>query len=178
MSVRERISIGLAVLGTVLLLVLGGYWSRRHPHAAGKRMPWMEPLVERDLDAIAADTLRLLVLEDPLTWEQRPRAETGLEFELIERFAREKGLLLHTVPVIHRDSLFLWLQQGRGDIIAAQLSPRKEEKAWVHFTPSYRSVRPLVVRLRPDPLREPPGGAVVDAPLDSAVVSPWSPVAD
>jgi membrane-bound lytic murein transglycosylase F len=178
MSARQRISTGLVVLGGVLLLLVGAYWLRRLPHAADPEVPWKDPLVERDLDLIAADTLRLLVLEDPLTWEPRPRAESGLEFELVERFAREQGLKLRAVPVAHRDSLFLWLQQGRGDIIAAQLSPRKGEKAWVHFTPPYRTVRSLVARLRPDPLRPPPTGSVLDLPLDSVMMSPWSPFAD
>jgi membrane-bound lytic murein transglycosylase F len=166
------------VLGSVLLLLVVGYWLRRLPQVADADVPWKDPRVDRDLDAITSDTLRILVLQDPLTWEQRPRVESGLEFELIERFAREKGLQVRTVPVVDRDSLFLWLQQGRGDIIAAQLSPRKAEGSWVHFTRPYRNVRPMVARLRPDPLRGPPTGSVLDVPLDSVMISPWSPFAD
>jgi membrane-bound lytic murein transglycosylase F len=82
------------------------------------------------------------------------------------------------VPVDDRDSLLLWLQQGRGDIIAAQFSPRKAERDWLQFTAPYRAVRPLVARLRPDPLREPSNGALLDAPLDSVMISPWSPFAE
>lgn len=178
MSARERIPAGIWVLGIILLLLAGGYWLKRMPRVVEPEVPWKAPFVERDLDVVSADTLRLLVLQDPLTWEPRPRAESGLEFELVERFAREKGLHLRVVPVPHRDSLFLWLQQGRGDIIAAQLSPRKVERSWVHFTRPYRTVRPLVARLRPDPLREPSTGSVVDVPLDSVMISPWSPFGD
>lgn len=48
---------------------------------------WSKPHVARDLRQIRKDALRVLVLSSSFTWEQRPGAMTGLEWELLERFA-------------------------------------------------------------------------------------------
>ncbi|MBL7981006.1 MAG: transglycosylase SLT domain-containing protein [Flavobacteriales bacterium] len=166
------------VVITLLIALAVLYWKLRLPKLDQAPVPWSAPLVERDLDVIKGDTLRLLVMQDPLTWEQRPKVESGLEYELIERFAREQGIPVKVNVAAHRDSLFLWLQQGRADVLVAQLAPRSKEKAWVRFTKPYRQVRPMVARLRTDPLRDVPGAPAVDAPLDSVLLSPWSPFAD
>ncbi|MBK9059818.1 MAG: transglycosylase SLT domain-containing protein [Flavobacteriales bacterium] len=63
----------------------------------------------RDLRRIRKDTLRVLVLSDPLTWEQRPGAMTGLEWELLERFAKRQRLHIKAVPVADRDSMLVML---------------------------------------------------------------------
>lgn len=62
-----------------------------------QKFPWDHAQVERDWDGIQQDTLRVLVLRDPLSWEERPKAVTGLEFELIERFAQQQ----HVSPKSH-----------------------------------------------------------------------------
>ena len=77
---------------------------------------WSDPLVDRDLEEINADTLRVLVIEHHLTYERWPMAETGLEFELLKRFARRNGLQLSAVLVQHPDSLLPLLQRGEGDL--------------------------------------------------------------
>ena len=84
---------------------------------------WERPNVSRDLSQIQKDTLRVLVLRDPLTWEVRPGAMTGLEWELLERFAKRQKLVIKAVPVGDPDSMLTMLQNGEGDIMAAQLSP-------------------------------------------------------
>lgn len=152
-----------------LLMVRSG----RGTVLTGSPPPWAEPRVERDLDQIQHDTLRVLVLRDPLTWEQRPRAMSGLEWELLERFARTLNVPIVALPVEHPDSLWMALQEGRGDIIAAQLTPRPDHARWVRFSRAYRSVRPVVATVHREPV--PKGKASVAAPTDTVLLAVASP---
>lgn len=162
----------------VLLLVAAALLAmRRVAEVRSASVPWGWPLVDRDLEAI--DTLRVLVLRDPLTWEQRPKAVSGLEHDLLLRFAQSAGLPLVAIPMDHPDSMFMALQRGDGDIIAAQLTKRRDQRHWLAFTAPYRYVRPVLAMLRPDPLMGPArGGAQVDVPVDTVEISPWSAFAD
>ncbi len=165
----------LVVLVCVALLAM-----RRTPiTAAASNAMWkLEPL-DRDLDLIRGDTLRVLVLRDPLTWEQRPKATSGLEWELLERYAKNEGLQILAVPMDHIDSMILALQQGKGDIIAAQSTPRRDRRQWLSFTAPYRMVKPVLASLRPDAVvNKDQQGAVITNKTDTAEISAWSPFAD
>jgi membrane-bound lytic murein transglycosylase F len=165
----HRILLALvAAAALALLLVRLGDASR-----VDVAVPWSEPHVERDLDSIRQDTLRVLVLRDPLTWEQRPDTERGLEWELIAGFARALNVPVRALPVDHPDSLWMSLQDGRGDIIAAQLTPRADHARWVRFSRAYRSVRPVVASLHN---RVASHGEPVLAPdLDTVLLATASP---
>ena len=165
------------ILFTVLLalIVLGP--SVRSPFSSTEP-PWARPLVHRDLTEIANDTLRVLVMRDPLTWEEHPGAVSGLEWELLERFARHKSIRIEAVPVNHPDSMLLMLQRGDGDIMAAQLSPSGWARRFVSFTQPYRSVAPLRLALNADGVVRSTLRRKYDpiAP-DTLTMSRWSPFA-
>ena len=169
----------MAAIAVLLTAVALATWSDGGPGEQPPPQPWERPLVVRDLPEIAADTLRVLVLPDPLTWEERPKAVSGLEWELLQRFARQAGLALVAVPVQHPDSMLMALQRGEGDIIAAQWSPTKASRNWLRATAPYRQVRPVLAVLRSDPLAVPTrrGTATVDAAVDTVWISAWSPFA-
>ncbi|MBK6551120.1 MAG: transglycosylase SLT domain-containing protein [Flavobacteriales bacterium] len=172
MIIRERTGVaflaGAVVIAAVLAIVL-----RDGSNTRSAKVPWDHPVVERDLADIKKDTLRVLVLPDPWTWEVRPKAVTGLEYELLERFADREGLVIQAIPVEHPDSMFAALQHGRGDVIAAQFTLRKEQRGWVACTRTYHTARPMVARLREDPMREERVG-----PKDTIAISRWSPFVD
>lgn len=139
---------------------------------------WARPLVDRDLPVILLDTLRVLVIHDPLSWDLRPGAETGLEWELLERFAKKHKLRLDAVPVGHPDSMLMMLQRGDGDVMAAQLRADGWAAPFTAFTASYRSVAPLRIVLNTDGVVRPrirdrhaPGDP------DTLAISRWSPFA-
>lgn len=133
---------------------------------------WSHPHVLRDLAQIRKDTLRVLVMPDPLTWEQRPGAMTGLEWELLMRFAKRHGLPMKAVPVNDRDSMLTMLQDGHGDIMAAQLSPHGWASPYLHFTRAYRRVAHCDAMPRSD------AGHAADVQADTLVLSAWSPFLD
>ena len=131
--------------------------------------------VDRDLDAIRKDTLRVLVVEHHLTYQRTAGAETGLEFELLERIAKDIGVPIRAVLVQHADSLLPLLQRGAGDVIAAQLGLKNPFDRWVGHTVAYRNVSPVFVTLRADHVL---GINLGDALApDTAWVSAWSPFA-
>ncbi len=172
MIVRQRtgslllVAAALVALGVALLF-------RKTSGAIHTRVPWDHSLVERDLDAIARDTLRVLVLRDPLSWEVRPNAISGAEYELMERFARRTGSVLKAVPVDDRDSMLLALQRGEGDVIAAQFTPRREEEGWFAISKPYCTVRPMVAKQRVDPWAKKAAHV-----CDTVYISAWSPFVD
>lgn len=164
---RTGLWILLAAVGAALLFtVLFPRQIRQH----GERVPWDHPSVERDLDAIANDTLRVLVLLDPLSYEERPKAVSGYEYELIERFARQAELPLKVIVVERRDSMYSALQRGVGDVIAAQYAPVRAERKWFKCSKPVLHVRPMVARVR----AEAHGKGEVLAP-QGVLVSEWSP---
>lgn len=165
----DGVVIGLFTL--LLAVVVLAPLRQREPTVTGP--VWATPHVERDLSAIKLDTLRVLVLRDPLSWEPRPGAETGLEWELLRRFARNHQVQLKAVPVTHPDSMMAMLQRGQGDIMACQLTPFGFAKGMVAFSAPYRRVAPVRIHLRPDPL-VPATRAKHDGP-DTVHVSRWSP---
>ena len=137
---------------------------------------WARPQVARDLAQIKKDTLRVLVLSDPLTWEKRPGAMTGLEWELLERFAQRDHIPIKAIPVGNRDSMLVMLQQGHGDVIAAQLSRSGWAARYTDLSQPYRLVARNYAMARnghgsatalPDKLH-----------ADTIEVSAWSPFLD
>ncbi|HEY0976358.1 MAG TPA: transglycosylase SLT domain-containing protein [Flavobacteriales bacterium] len=145
------------------------------PHQAEPSAPvWAAPRTTRDLAEIRKDTLRVLVLRDPLSWESRPGAESGLEWDLLRRFAKREKLRIKAVPIDHPDSMLACLQRGQGDIIAAQLNPHGPAKDFVHFTSAYRFVAPVRIHLRPDPMVPATTRKRAQGP-DTLYISRWSP---
>jgi membrane-bound lytic murein transglycosylase F len=171
MIIRERTGI-VVLLGATALAIAVAFIFQDVVRGPEPAVPWDHAWVERDLDVIATDTLRVLVLRDPLSWEERPKAISGLEFELLERFAKHQGLPILALPVDHPDSMLLYLQQGKGDVIAAQYTPRRRHRKWVAVTDAYHHVKPMVAVLREDPVV---GTNSVGPTSDTLYISTWSP---
>ncbi|HEX2616390.1 MAG TPA: hypothetical protein VHL57_02545, partial [Flavobacteriales bacterium] len=157
----------------VLLGLLAFAPARKGAGADAPRPAWSYPQVKRDLKQIRLDTLRVLVLRDPLSYEARPGAVTGVEWELLERFAKQEHIPLKAVPVDVPDSMLALLQRGAGDVIAAQLCPLGWAAPYVAFTQAYRRVAPVRMALRPDPLL--PKGRLSADTSGLVHISWWSP---
>lgn len=169
MTVNQRTGMWflLAAVGGAVLVTW--YLRSQRADTAG-RVPWARPLIDRDLPDIRMDTLRMLTLRDPLTWEERPAATTGFEFEVLERFARHIGVPLKVLVMDDRDSMYMALQEGRGDLIAAGYAPVRWEQRWFTCSKPLYSVHPMIARIRSG---APEKGK--DEGTDSVVVSEWSP---
>jgi membrane-bound lytic murein transglycosylase MltF len=164
------------LVGLIAVVTLAGAVLLLAPDARGPMAALLDDAsIDRDLDAIRADTLRVLVMDHHLVYQRVGPVETGLEFELIERFARRERLYLKAVPVQWPDSLLPWLARGVGDVVAVGLNGRSPIARKMATTLPYRFVSPVLVTLRRDPLC---AAAVEEQPdADSAWVSMWSPFA-
>ena len=164
---RKRVAIGIA-LGALILCGVLYAWPE---FGTVRNIP--QP-VKRDLDQIKADTLRVLVVERPLTYERVGEMEVGLEFELLKRFAHRLGVPIKAVEVDHPDSLLPRLQRGDGDVIAARLSkPNNISRRIAHSSP-YRYANPVFAGLRSDRILG-IGSRINDADgPDTAWVMAWS----
>lgn len=169
---RSAEYIGIGLFAALLVLPLAET-PRDGMHQGDPQDPRAHPHVVRDLAQIKRDTLRVLVLPDPLSWEERPGAMTGLEWELLERFARRHRMPIKAIPVQDRDSMLVMLQNGHGDVIAAQLSPKGWAAPYTHVTRSYRKVARMEARSRKG--RTSTSGS---PDLDTLTVSTWSPFLD
>ncbi len=139
----------------LLLLATAVIWTWRGRRiGASDEHPWAGPLVKRDLKQVLADTLRVAVIMDPLVYEVRPGAITGLEYELLERFAARLDVPVLPVVVEHADSLLPVLQRGEADVAAGMLSPDGPLARYLLFTGPYRRTAPVLVALRSDHRKE------------------------
>ncbi|MCB0789947.1 MAG: transporter substrate-binding domain-containing protein, partial [Flavobacteriales bacterium] len=100
--------------------------------------------MDRDLPAIRKDTLRIAVVRDPLVYEERPGAITGLEYELLERFAAFVELPLAVVVAPSPDSLLPIVQRGEADIAAGLLNPHGAYEGKLSFSRAYRHTAPVL----------------------------------
>lgn len=70
----------------------------------------------------------------------------GYEYEYLRLFADKHDLYLQTIVVPNRDSLFVLLNQGVGDVVAARMTPTLADSSKVGFTQALYRTRPVVVQ--------------------------------
>ena len=102
---------------------------------------------QRDWPAILkAGRLRLLTLNTPTTYYLWRGALLGFDYELVRSFADQHDLALEVLVAAQHDELFDWLEEGRGDLIAAGLTPTPERIArGLRFTRPYVKIRETFV---------------------------------
>jgi membrane-bound lytic murein transglycosylase F len=107
--------------------------------------------VEFDMDEILErDTLRLITTTNSTSYFLYRGEPMGFEYELAQAFAEEHDLVLQTIVVQHRDSLFHALNRGDGDVVAARLMPSAIDTPYVAFTTSLYTASPVIVQAQDD----------------------------
>lgn len=102
--------------------------------------------VERDLDSIqTTDTLRVITRNHPLTYYLYRGTRRGFEYELIQRFAEEQNIFLEVVVPPTWQDMIPYLLEGKGDIIAANMTITADREDLVAFTRPYMEVRQVLV---------------------------------
>ncbi|MEE9613722.1 MAG: membrane-bound lytic murein transglycosylase MltF [Thermodesulfobacteriota bacterium] len=128
------------------------------PGARGLKKKVNEFLISRALtggyEALHADdlnglksrkVLRMLTRNNAMTYYIYRGTQVGFEYELVRRFAEEHDLRLDVVIPPGHEDLIPWLNQGRGDIVAAALTITPERAERAAFTEPYNEVREVVV---------------------------------
>ena len=106
----------------------------------------------RDWATIAArDTLVVAAPYNSTTYFIYRGLPLGYEYELLKRFAADKGVTLRWVVVQDRDSLFAMLHDGRADVVAARLIPMPEDSGRALFTRALYRAEPVLVQRKASP---------------------------
>ncbi len=107
-----------------------------------------------DLDKIKEhQVLRVLTRNNASTYFLWRGELQGFEYELVKRFAKKHKLRLEMVVPPSHDLLIPWLQQGKGDIIAAAMSQTgQREQQGVSFSRPYNTISEIVVSRSDDPI--------------------------
>jgi membrane-bound lytic murein transglycosylase F len=124
-----------------LLEALNGYLGKRQLAGTG-------PADRKgDLDAIKKrKVLRVLTRNNAATYFLYRGELVGFDYELVKRFADQKGLRLEVIVPPNRSDLLTWLAEGKGDIVAASLTATENRLArGIAFSRAYNKVSELVV---------------------------------
>lgn len=99
-----------------------------------------------DLDAMKKrGVLRVLTRNNAINyWLYRGR-EVGFEYDMVKAFADKLGLRLEMVIPPRREDLIPWLNQGRGDLIAAGLTDIPQRRKQVDFGPSTMQIEQVLL---------------------------------
>ena len=105
------------------------------------------PLQQRDWPQILeAGRLRLLTLNTPTTYYLWRGTQLGFDYELVQLFAKQHDLALEVHVAPQHEELFAWLEEGRGDLIAAGLTPTPQRiERGLRFTQPYVTIRETFV---------------------------------
>ncbi|MCC5941805.1 MAG: transporter substrate-binding domain-containing protein [Balneolaceae bacterium] len=102
--------------------------------------------IERDFAEIkAGGVLRMITYYSSNTYFLNQGLEVGFEYELLREFARENDLALEVIILGADENPFDLLNQGIGDVIAANYTITDERREVVNFTRPYNIVDQIVV---------------------------------
>lgn len=158
-------------------LMVGFSLTEPRPVALGVRpgAPLLLAAVDSFLDAVHVDAprtdytgdfeeitrrkvLRVLTRNSAATYFVWRGELVGFEFDLAKEFASRYGLNLEIVVPPTRAALLTWLREGKGDIVAAALTPSVEREArGIAFTRPYNFVREMLVGRPADSTLTAPG---------------------
>tara|TARA_R100001143_G_scaffold61071_2_gene61189 strand:+ start:13626 stop:15146 length:1521 start_codon:yes stop_codon:yes gene_type:complete len=116
--------------------------------------------VERDFQDIKnGGVLRMITYYSSNTYFLNQGIEVGFEYELLREFARENDLALEVIIVGADENPFDLLNQGVGDVIAANYTITPERRTAANFTRPYNIVDQVIVysadqRVRPQTISE------------------------
>ncbi|MFY9557322.1 MAG: transporter substrate-binding domain-containing protein, partial [Blastocatellia bacterium] len=145
-------------IGVLALLLMGGlityWWTVRHKMLLTEEGPAesageasLDPPIERDL-AVIKQRGKLVVLApyNSTTFFIYRGEPMGYEYELLKSFAQEHGLELEMQVVSNQRSLYQRLNRGEGDIAAARLIPKQEDRQRISFTNALYHTEPALVQ--------------------------------
>lgn len=118
----------------------------------------LPPPIARDMPAIASrETLTVLLTFNSTTYFLYRGEPLGYEYEALKAFAKDQGLVIRAKIADHIDSMFVMLNRGEGDVLAARLVPVAADSGRVLYTRALYLAFPSLVQQR--------------APADSAMAS-------
>ncbi len=126
--------------------------------------------IERDFQEIKdGGVLRMITYYSSNTYFLNQGIEVGFEYELLREFARENDLALEVIIVGADENPLDLLNQGVGDVIAANYTITPERRTAANFTRPYNIVDQLVVYSADQPVRPKTISELVDSGIPISV---------
>ncbi|MDE2889492.1 MAG: transporter substrate-binding domain-containing protein [Gemmatimonadota bacterium] len=94
--------------------------------------------------------LRMITRNNAMTYFIHRGLQVGFEYELMKKFASEHGLRLEVVIPNSHAELLSYLNDGKGDVVAAAMTITPERLAEADFTRPYNEVEEVVVAREDD----------------------------
>ena len=108
-------------------------------------------IVNKDLDSIKVDGKISALLEYNATSYFIYKGNTmGFEYELLKKYADFVNLELEVIPIKNMDSVFADLNNGKADIIAANLTITEERLIKSNFTPPILTTQQVLIQRKPE----------------------------
>lgn len=116
----------------------------------------LEPQVARaDLDSIQSrGVLRALVDYSSTSYFLYRGEPMGYEYELLKRYAAHINTDLEVIPVKNMNEVISKLNEGEGDIIAANLTVTKQREEKIDFTEHHTMTRQVLIQRKPPDWRK------------------------
>lgn len=94
--------------------------------------------------------LRMITRNNAMTYFIHRGLQVGFEYELMKKFTSEHGLRLEVVIPDSHAELLSYLNEGKGDVVAAAMTITSERQVEADFTRPYNEVEEVVVTREDD----------------------------
>jgi membrane-bound lytic murein transglycosylase F len=109
------------------------------------------PLFHKDLDSIQRiGKLKVLVEYNATSYFIYKGIPLGFEYELLKKYADHMNLELEVTPIKNMDSIFVNLNNGSADIVAANLTVTEERLIKSGFTHPVLITQQVLIQRKPD----------------------------
>lgn len=108
-------------------------------------------VIYKDLDSIKTDKkLKALINYSSTSYFLYKGNPMGFEYELLKKYAKHIDVELEVIPIKNMDSVFVDLNKGKGDIVAANLTITKERLQKTSFTHPILITKQVLIQRKPD----------------------------
>ncbi|MDF1674057.1 MAG: transporter substrate-binding domain-containing protein, partial [Vicingaceae bacterium] len=112
-------------------------------------------VIYKDLDSIKTDKkLKALINYSSTSYFLYKGNPMGFEYELLKKYAKHIDVELEVIPIKNMDSVFVDLNKGKGDIVAANLTITKERLQKTSFTHPILITKQVLIQRKPDNWRK------------------------
>jgi len=109
------------------------------------------PMVNRDLHSILESGKITLLTENSSTSYYLYKGQPlGYDYELVKKFADDMGLELKVEVIDDVNRMFELLNEGKGDIIACNLTVTQERRDLINFSSPLMETRQVLVQRKPE----------------------------
>jgi len=114
-----------------------------------------KPHYNKDLDSIKSDNvLKVFINYSPTSYFLYKGIPMGFEYDLLKKYTEHIDVNLEVIPIKNMDSVFVDLNNGKADFVAANLTITQERLKRVSFTGAINITQQVLVQRKPENWRK------------------------